>query len=190
MSGVLVLNDVFSLFLHCLSLSLLAVGGGMTVIPEFHRYLVGEQAWLSDAQFTSSVALAQSAPGPNVLFVALLGWNAGFNGGGYALALLCAFVSMLGLLIPSTTLTLAITRWMHRNRELRIIHAFKQGMAPMVVALLFAAAWLLGSANSDPATDRALWLLGLVAFVLLWKTKIHLLWMLGAGAVLGAVGWV
>ena len=97
---------------------------------------------------------------------------------------------MLGLLIPSTTLTLAITRWMHRNRELRIIQAFKQGMAPLVVALLFAAAVLLGSAYSNPASDQVLWVLAAIAFVLLWKTKIHLLWMLGAGAVLGAMGWV
>lgn len=190
MSSLLAVGDVFALFLHSLSMSLLAVGGGMTVIPEFHRFLVGDKGWLSDAQFTSSIALAQSAPGPNVLYVALLGWNVGFNGAGYVLALSCAFISMLGLLLPSTTLTLLITRWMHRNRELIIIHAFKQGMAPMVVALLFAAAWLLGSAYSNPATDWRLWLLAALAFVLLWKTKIHLLWMLGAGAVLGAMGWV
>ena len=190
MSPAIALGDVPVLFLHSLSLSLLAVGGGMSLIPDFHRYLVGEMAWLDDMQFTSSIALAQSAPGPNVLFVALLGWSAGFTGGGYVLALLCAIASMLGLLIPSSILTLLITRWMHRNRELRIIQAFKQGMAPLVVALLCASAWLLGSAHGNPATDWALWVLGAIAFVLLWKTKIHLLWMLGAGAVLGALGWV
>ena len=190
MSSSFALADVLQLFLHCMSFSLLAVGGGMSVLPEFHRYLVADSGWLSDAQFTSSVALAQSAPGPNILFIALLGWNSGFNSGGYAWALLCAGAAMLGMLIPSTTLTLVITRWAHNNRELRIIQAFKQGMAPMVVALIAAAAWLLGSANNNPATDWRLWVLTVVCVGVLWKTRIHLLWMLGAGALLGGLGWV
>jgi hypothetical protein len=36
-------------------------------------WLVSEQGWLNEAQFTQSMALAQAAPGPNVLFVALMG---------------------------------------------------------------------------------------------------------------------
>ena len=43
---------------------------------------MADQHWLTDSQFTSSVALAQAAPGPNVLFVALMGWNVGLNAGG------------------------------------------------------------------------------------------------------------
>ena len=72
----------WSLVVHFASLSLLAVGGAITTAPDMHRYLVGQQGWLSDAQFTSSIALSQAAPGPNVLFVALLGWNVGLNAGG------------------------------------------------------------------------------------------------------------
>jgi len=26
--------------------------------------------------------------------------------------------------------------------------------------------------------------------LLVWRTRLHLLWLLGAGAVLGALGWV
>ena len=184
------LGEVLPLFLHSLSLSLLAVGGGITVVPDFHRFLVSEHAWLDDAQFTSSIALAQSAPGPNILYIALLGWNAGFNGGGYGLALLSAMAAMVGMLLPSTTLTLTITRWAHRNRELRVLRAFKQGMAPIVVALLLATVWLLASVLGNPATDWGLWLISLLCFALLWKTRLHLLWMLAGGAVLGALGWV
>ena len=67
--------DWLALFTHFASLSLLAVGGAITTVPDMHRYLVGDKMWLSDAQFTSSIALAQASPGPNVLFVALMGWN-------------------------------------------------------------------------------------------------------------------
>ena len=74
--------DWLALLTHFLSLSLLAVGGAITTAPDMHRYLVTQQHWLSDSQFTSSIALAQSAPGPNVLFIALFGWNVGMNAGG------------------------------------------------------------------------------------------------------------
>ena len=75
-------SDWFTLFLHFLSLSLLSIGGAITTVPDMHRFLVGEKSWLSDNQFTGSIALAQAAPGPNVLFVAVLGWNIGMNAGG------------------------------------------------------------------------------------------------------------
>ena len=101
------------LFTHFASLSLLAVGGAITTAPEMHRYLVTEHGWLSDAQFTSSIALSQAAPGPNVLFVALLGWNVGLNAGGgpsvggmaWALALLGMLVTMVAIMLPFLTLS-------------------------------------------------------------------------------------
>ena len=74
--------DLLELFTRFLLFSLLAIGGGITVVPEMHRLMVEQQHWLTDAQFTSSIALAQAAPGPNVLFVALMGWNVGLNAGG------------------------------------------------------------------------------------------------------------
>ena len=64
------------------TLSLLSVGGAITTVPEMHRYLVAQNAWLTDSQFSASIALAQAAPGPNVLFVAVLGWNVGMASGG------------------------------------------------------------------------------------------------------------
>ena len=82
MSISLMWSDWVSLFVHFVSLSLLAVGGAITVAPDIHRYLVEEQRWLSNAQFSSSIALAQGAPGPNVMFIALMGWNVGLNAAG------------------------------------------------------------------------------------------------------------
>jgi chromate transporter len=186
------------LFTHFASLSLLAVGGAITTAPDMHRYLVGEQGWLSDAQFSSSIALSQAAPGPNVLFVALLGWNLGLNAGGgpsagwmaWALALLGVLVALVAIMLPSSILTYSATQWGHRNRELRAVRAFKTGMAPIVIALLIATGWLLSAVHNDVARDWPLWLLTVCATLLVWRTKLHLLWMIGAGAVLGAWGLV
>ena len=191
-------GDWLALFTHFISLSLLAIGGAITTAPDMHRYLVSEQHWLSDSQFTTSVALAQAAPGPNVLFIALLGWNVGLNaaasaGGGvpaWVYGVMGAAITMVGILLPSTTLTFAATRWAHKNRELRAVRAFKQGMAPIVIALLMATGWILATSHGELLQHWRLWLLTTLAALLAWRTKLHLLWMLGTGGLLGALGWV
>ncbi|WP_026435094.1 chromate transporter [Acidovorax sp. JHL-9] len=187
--------DWLNLFLYFISISLLAVGGAIATAPDMHRFLVERQGWLTELQFNASIAIAQAAPGPNVLFIALLGWNVGINTGGagpsaWASGALGMALSMLGIMLPSTTLTWLATRWGHRNRERRSVRAFKQGMAPVVIGLLLATAWLLGSAHGNPATDWPLWLLTLVCTLLVWRTRLHLLWLLGAGALLGTLGLV
>lgn len=190
--------DWLNMFTHFATLSLLGVGGVITTAPDMHRYLVSEQSWLTDPQFTSSIALAQAAPGPNVLFVALMGWNVGLNAGGglaagssaVTLALLGMFTAMLGIMLPSSILTYTATRWAHQNRELRAVRAFKAGMAPIVIALLIATGWLLTAANNQPARDWPLWLLTAISAWVVWRTQLHMLWLLGAGALAGAIGWV
>ena len=192
-------GDWWLLLLHFLSLSLLAIGGAITTAPEMHRYMVNDQHWLTDAEFTSSIALAQAAPGPNVLFIAVLGWNFGLNAATSAAPLWLQWawglggvaVAMVGILVPSTTLTFAAARWGHRNRDLRAVRAFKQGMAPVVVALLIATGYLMTMGHGGALLDNwRLLLLTLLAALVVWKTKVHLLWLLAAGALLGWLGWV
>ncbi len=198
MSITMAPSDWFDLLTHFLSLSLLAIGGAITTAPDMHRYLVDQRQWLSDGQFTGSIALAQAAPGPNVLFIALLGWNVGVNaagglGAGWAaagLGGLGVLLAMLGIMLPSTTLTFAVARWGHKNRELRAVRAFKQGMAPIVIALLAATGWILAASHGSGLDHWPLWLLTVVVTVLVWKTRLHMLWLLGGGALLGALGWV
>lgn len=190
--------DWLHLLLHQLSISLLAVGGAVTLAPQLHRYLVDGQAWLSDAQFSAAITLAQAAPGPNVLFVALLGWQLGLNAAGpnagmvwsVTLALLGVAVCTLGMLAPSSLLTLWAARLGHKHRERPAVRAFRQGMGPIVVGVLLSTAWLLGRAEGNWHSDWRLWLLGAVVTLLVWRTRVHLLWLLGAGAVLGALGLV
>ena len=178
-------NDWLSLFGHYLMLSLLSVGGAISTSSEMHRYLVEKNHWLSQVQFNESIALAQAAPGPNVLFVALMGWHVGMNTGSMGAALLGVAVTMLGIMIPSTMLTYTAAQWGHRNRELRAVRAFKLGMAPVVIALMLSTSWILGSAGGEPASDWPLWLLTLASCLVIWRTKVHMLWMLAAGALLG-----
>ncbi|NYE59671.1 chromate transporter [Duganella sp. 1224] len=182
---VLSFADWVSLFGHYLLLSLMSIGGAVSTSTEMHRYLVVEQQWLTQAQFNHSMAIAQAAPGPNVLFVALMGWNVGLNAGSYTAAVAGVAVTMLGILIPSTTLTYCAARWGHKNRELLGVRAFKQGMAPVVVGLMISVGLILASPDGAAATDWPLWVISLVAGLIIWRTKVHLLWLLAAGALIG-----
>jgi len=194
---IFTLQDWLALFFHYLSLSLLSVGGAISTAPDMHRFLVEQQHWLNDAQFNASIAIAQAAPGPNVLFIALLGWNVGLNAGGMLAGCAGIAITMLGIMIPSSTLTYVTAKWSHKNRDLRAVRAFKQGMAPIVVALLIATGWILATANSHagPGSSSVLqnwpaWLLTAISVVIVWRTKLHLLWLLGAGALLGWFGFI
>ncbi|NDD25014.1 MAG: chromate transporter, partial [Betaproteobacteria bacterium] len=181
---------------HFALLSLLGVGGAITTAPEMHRYLVDEKNWLTDASFSSSIALAQSAPGPNVLFVALMGWNIGLRAGGglsagplaWALGMMGVLITMVGIMLPSSILTYKATQWTHQNRDLRSVRAFKSGMAPIVIGLLVSTGWLLSAAHHDFQQDWKVWLVTAAATVLMLKTNLHLLWMIAIGGVLGGAG--
>lgn len=163
---------------HFLAVSLMSIGGAITLVPDMHRRLVTEGHYLTDADFTSAIALAQAAPGPNVLFVALMGW--------YGAGLAGALVSMVGIMVPSTTLALAASRWVSTRRDTLGVQAFQGGMMPVTIGLLLATGWLLLPDRSEP---RAL-LLSAVVALLVWRTRISLIWLVGAGAALGALGWV
>jgi len=171
--------DWWALFAHFLGMSMLAIGGALATAPDIHRYIVDERHWLDDSQFSASIALAQAAPGPNLLFVPVIGYAvAGFGGAALALA---------GMLIPSTTLALAVSRWGSRRRENRGVRAFVAGMAPITIGLLLTSGGLLAW---PLARQPAAWLLIAATVLVMLKTKINPVWLMAGGAAAGMAGWV
>jgi chromate transporter len=116
-----------------------------------------------------------------------MGWHVGMNTGSMAAAVLGVATTMVGVMAPSTILTYTASQWGHRNRELRAVRAFKQGMAPVVIAMLLSTAWILGGAGGHGMEDWRLWLLSGVSLLVIWRTRVHILWVLGAGALLGSL---
>lgn len=149
------LFDWAQFLLHFMGLSLLAVGGG-----------------------------------PSVLFAAMMGWHVGLNAGGFRWAVMGAFAGLVAIVLPSACLTLVATRWTRRHASHPMIRAFKLGMAPLVVGLMLSSAALLASPYQGAGEHAGLWLLGVVALALLWRTRIHLVWVLLPAAALGGLGWV
>lgn len=171
--------DFAALFGHFALLSLLAVGGAIATAPDMHRWLVGERGWIADAQFSASIALAQAAPGPNVLFVAVIGFNVG--------GLVGALAALSGSLLPSTLLARSAGRYGRRHAESLPVQAFQAGMAPLVIGLVAATGWLVAEPVRGSAGGLVLIALTLL---LMLRTQAGPLLPIAIGAVAGALGWV
>jgi len=172
------LADWLQLFGHFMLLSFMAIGGAIVIAPEMHRLMVTQTGMLTDPQFSASIAIAQAAPGPNVLFVAVMGYQAAGLAG--------AAATMIGIMLPSSTLAFAASRWSQARQDWRAVRAFKAGMAPLTIALLLATGWIL--AANTPGWAHLLLTVG--AALAVWRTRIHLLILIAAGAVVGALGWI
>ena len=179
--GGLAWVDWLQLFGHFLILSLLAIGGAITTAPDMHRFIVGKQGWLDDAQFSASIALAQAAPGPNVLFVAVLGFNVGGLAG--------AAITLLATLAPSTLLTLTATRWGEKRRESRALRAFTSGLAPLTLGLLLATGWILFEPAARSAAPWGSAALVALTLLVMLRTRWSPLVPIAIGAIAGALGW-
>ena len=158
-------------------LSLLAFGGGNTVLPDMQRQVVEVQHWMSAQEFAALYALAQAAPGPNMLISTLIGWRvAGLPG---------ALVATLGICLPSGLLTYAVAAAWYRFHEARWRIIVQAAITPVTAGLVMAAAVILCQ------TTALSWIyVGLTvgsAAIALW-TRMHPLLPLGAAAALGAAG--
>jgi chromate transporter len=158
-------------------LSLLAFGGGNSVLPEMQRRVVEVHGWMTAAQFNALFGLAQAAPGPNMMVVTLLGWRvAGFWG---------AAVATLATFGPSSVLAGVVLRVWDRFRLAPWRRAIQAGLVPVTAGLVAAGAALIAS---TAAVTPALAGVTAVAAVLSVATRLHPLWLLGAGAVFGLLG--
>lgn len=170
-------NPLVWLALIYAQLSLVAVGGVISTLPEMQRQVVEVHGWMSASDFAALYALAQAAPGPNMLVSTLVGWNvAGLAG---------AVVATLGMIGPSSVLTWASASAWHRFRAQAWRRRVQAGITPVTVGLVAAAAALL-AASTAHSWRAALLTFAVAALVV--GTRTHPLLLLAAGAIVGALG--
>jgi chromate transporter len=167
------------LFLHFLVLGCLAVGGVSTVMPDMHRYVVDELGLVTPRQFADAYALAQAAPGPNALWVTVLGLLAAGGMG--------AIATTLGVLIPATSFSYLASLLHAKHADSPLALAFRRGLAPVALGFMLASCWLL---LLGVGHDWRSYALAFAALGMALKTDLNPLWLLAAGGVLGIAGLV
>ncbi len=155
-------------------LSLVAVGGGNSVLPDIHRQVVTVHGWMTDTQFTDAFTLAQTVPGPNILVVSLIGWHvAGLAG---------AVVSVLAICGPSSLLALLVARSLASQRAAFWRRRLQAGLAPMTIGLVLASGLVLArGADADLVSVG----LTVASAAILLRTGMHPLALIAAGAGIG-----
>jgi len=172
MSGTLV-----SLAVIFTQLSLLAFGGGNTILPEMQRQVVQVHGWMSAADFSALFALSQAAPGPNLMIVPLVGWHvAGWAG------MLVTSVAKFG---PSSLVTVVAMGLWERFRLKPWRVRLQAGLVPVTAGMVAASAWLILEASVHDGLLGAI-AVGVAAGATL--TRVHPLWLLLLGGLAGLLG--
>lgn len=167
---------VLSLVRVFASLSLMAIGGANVVVPEIHRAVVEVHHWVSDAEFAQLYAIAQAAPGPNVLFATLLGWRiAGMAG---------ALAATLAMCLPAVLVTVLVAKAWRRLERAPWRASAQRAFVPVTIGLTLASGYLLVGSAGGERTDIAV---ALSVAGLAFRTRVNPLVLLGGGALVGIV---
>lgn len=160
-------------------LSFFAFGGIVALLPQMQHSVVDEHHWMSPATFLQLFAIAQAAPGPNMLVVTLVGWHvAGIAG---------ALVATVAICGPTSILIFGVDRLWSRVREGAIASSLRAGIAPVAVGLVLAGGVGVARGAGAGWASTALSAASL-AVALLWRG--NPLWLLGTGALLGLGGLI
>jgi chromate transporter len=155
-------------------LSLLAVGGVNSTLPAIAREVVDERHWMTARQFSQLFAIAQSAPGPNMLVCVLVGARvAGVAGG---------VVAGLAMVLPAGVLVMLVSGVWQRFAQARWRRVVQAAILPITAGLVLAAAAVLVKAAD---TSVMLGLVSAAVTALNLRTRLHPLWLLAGGAALG-----
>jgi chromate transporter len=158
-------------------MSLFAIGGANSAVPEMHRFAVDVQHWMTDQQFSDTFALAQLTPGPNVIIVTLIGYHvAGIIG---------ALVTTLAMCGPTCLFAFYVGRASDRFKGTAWHGALSRGLIPVTLGLTAASATVVATAADYNWTAAGITLLA--AVVSYWM-RLNPLWVFGGAALLGLVG--
>ena len=158
-------------------MSLFAVGGANSAVPEMHRVAVEVHHWLTDKQFADVFAISQLSPGPNVLIVTLIGYAVAGLGG--------ALVATLAMCLPTALLAYGVSRFLGRSSHARWPAIVQAALVPLSIGLMAASGLVLGLASDRTWVAAAVTIGAAVAASL---TRLNPLWLLLAGGVLGFAG--
>jgi chromate transporter len=165
---------MLQLALYFALLSVVSVGGIPSVMPEMQRLVVDVQGWMSAAEYTQLFAIAQAAPGPNVLVTALIGWKvAGIAGGLVALGAFCG---------PAALLAYSIGGLWDRMRDAPWRKVFQRALVPITVGFVVSGGYVLATPLGVNWTNA---LIAGASAALLYGTRLNPLWILAGGGVLG-----
>jgi chromate transporter len=169
------------------SLSLLSIGGGNAVLPEMHLQAVKSHHWMTDSQFADIFSISQTAPGPSILIVTLVGYGAGLTVGGVPGAIIGGVIATVAMIVPAASLMYVVTLFWKKAQKAKWRVAVEKGFAPLTVGLIMATSLVMSRAADH---DWRAYLLTAICTAIFVFTKTNPLIVVGAAGVIGYFGVV
>jgi chromate transporter len=172
-------------FIIWLALGAQSFGGGPTTLTLIRRAAVEQHLWLTEEEFSRFWALVLIVPGINLIALTILIGKKVAGMSGVALAI-------GGLLLPTASLTIAMTATYTRIQHSPVMQAALRGMIPATVGLgLLATAQIalpfLRTPNGRPRAAVIPWWLLLTAAGAAAGWGVPVLGLLIAGGLIGAL---
>ena len=157
-------------------MSLFAIGGANSAVPEMQRVAVEVERWMTDRQFIDIFAIAQVTPGPNVIIVTLIGYHVA--------GLLGALVATLAMCGPTCVFAFYVGHAWERFREAPWRAAIQAGLFPISIGLIASSAFVVASVSAHNFAAVAV---TLATAIVTYTTRLNPLWIFAVTALLGAV---
>lgn len=173
------MSTLLSLFIKLSAFSALAFGGINALLPALYDLSVKQEHWLNTQTFADFFAIAQAAPGPNLMTVTLIGWHVS--------GVLGAIVASIAICWPSSIMVFFLQRYINNLRNPVTKQTIQFAASALAVGLVLGSAW---SISQQINHNIAAFVLTLVAIAVILLTRWHPLYLIVIGAVLGVLGFI
>ena len=173
------ISTLVSLFLKLSAFSLVAFGGINALLPTLYDLSVNQEHWINGQTFADYFAIAQAAPGPNLMTVTLIGWNVG--------GVIGAVVATLAIAWPSSIMIYFLQRSILGMRDIQKKKIIQAAAGVLAVGLVLSAAWGI-ALQINNSTAAHLLTFGTIAITLF--TRLHPLYLIAIGGALGVLGFI
>lgn len=170
---------LLSLFIKLSAFSLIAFGGVNALLPTLYAIAVEQQHWIDAETFSHYFAIAQAAPGPNLMTVTLIGWHVS--------GLVGALIATLAICWPSSIMIFWLQRYISAMQNAQRKNTIQFAAAALAVGLILASAWQIALQINSSWVAYAL-TLGAAAIATI--TRWHPLYLILLGAILGLLGLI
>ena len=168
-------------------LSLLSIGGGNVVLPEMHINAVNGRHWLTNSQFADLFSISQTAPGPSILIVSMVGYGGGLKVAGIPGAIIGGVISMVAMVVPAATFVYIVTLFWQKAERSKLRRAVEKGFAPLTVGLILATSLVMSRAADH---DWRAYTVTAVCTVIFMLTKLNPLIVVAAAGLVGYLGFI
>ena len=165
------------LFLVFLKVGAVLFGSGYVLVAYLDGELVQRLGWLSHGELIDAIAVGQFTPGPLLSTATFVGYQVdGVQG---------AVAATVGIFLPSFVFVLLLNPLVPKLRRSRLAAALLDGVNVGAVAVMAAVTLVLGR---DVLVDWQSWTLAILGTIAVFgPRKVHPVWLVLGGAILGAI---